>query len=298
MKTEEQTLSDNERIAELLELLAQNQMEKEAGCVKELCSCVDGLEQQLKELTVEMAGMRKQLQKMQETTFSKRIREQMKATAEHLTEQSHYFREQSVAVKQQIVSEAVYIINASKRKGKQALYKVAEFAGIREKLTKMREDVMIAVQDTDQVLAKMDRFGIGMREAGHSIANAFRSVFDKTEVDYTGKEKRISKTEIAKQPWMAKRKLLSGVEKQLAKVLDSVDALVQATGKDKAPDEQSKDADTGHSGEDKECSVISEGGVSCQYGADAFEAYKEKNGMDAMTESFAESGVIVENKSR
>lgn len=86
MKTEEQTLSDNERIAELLELLAQNQMEKEAGCVKELCSCVDGLEQQLKELTVEMAGMRKQLQKMQETSFSKRIREQMKATAEHLTE--------------------------------------------------------------------------------------------------------------------------------------------------------------------------------------------------------------------
>ena len=67
MKTEEQTLSDNERIAELLELLAQNQMEKEAVCVKELCSCVDGLEQQLKELTVEMAGMRKQLQKMQET---------------------------------------------------------------------------------------------------------------------------------------------------------------------------------------------------------------------------------------
>ena len=54
MKTEEQTLSDNERIAELLELLAQNQMEKEAGCVKELCSCVDGLEQQLKELTVEI----------------------------------------------------------------------------------------------------------------------------------------------------------------------------------------------------------------------------------------------------
>ena len=194
---------------------------------------MDGLEQQLKELTVEMAGMRKQLQKMQETTFSKRIREQMKATAEHLTEQSHYFREQSVAVKQQIVSEAVSIINASKRKGKQALYKVAEFAGIREKLTKMREDVMIAVQDTDQVLAKMDRFGIGIREAGHSIANAFRSVFDKTEVDYTGKEKRISKTEIAKQPWMAKRKLLFGVEKKLEKVMGVLDTLEQTVEKGK-----------------------------------------------------------------
>ena len=293
MKTEEQTLSDNERIAELLEMLAQNQMEKEAGCVKELCSCVDGLEQQLKELTVEMAGMRKQLQKMQETTFSKRIREQMKATAEHLTEQSHYFREQSVAVKQQIVSEAVSIINASKRKGKQALYKVAEFAGIREKLTKMREDVMIAVQDTDQVLAKMDRFGIGIREAGHSIANAFRSVFDKTEVDYTGKEKRISKTEIAKQPWMAKRKLLFGVEKKLEKVMGVLVTLEQTVEKGKKKEEQGRDI---YTEEAKKCSVVADAPAS-RYGAEVFEVCKEQNGMK-VEKGVAGEELIEGNRSR
>lgn len=40
-----------------------------------------------------------------------------------------------------------------------------------------------------------------MREAGQKIANTFRSFADKPEVDYSAKEKKFSKTELAKKPF-------------------------------------------------------------------------------------------------
>ena len=40
-----------------------------------------------------------------------------------------------------------------------------------------------------------------MREAGQKVANTFRTFADKEEVDYSEKEKKFSKTEVAKKPW-------------------------------------------------------------------------------------------------
>ena len=50
---------------------------------------------------------------------------------------------------------------------------------------------------------KIDVLGKGLREANQQIANAFRTFADKETVDYSEKEKKFSKTEAIKKPWIA-----------------------------------------------------------------------------------------------
>jgi hypothetical protein len=51
-----------------------------------------------------------------------------------------------------------------------------------------------------------------MREPSQNIANTFRTLADKKEVDYSQKEKKFSKTDIVKIPWIAKKKILEAME--------------------------------------------------------------------------------------
>lgn len=61
----------------------------------------------------------------------------------------------------------------------------------------------------DKSIGKIDAFGIGMREAGQMIANTIRTFADKPEKEYG--EKKLSKTELIKKPFQAKKKLMSSI---------------------------------------------------------------------------------------
>lgn len=120
-----------------------------------------------------------------------------------------------------------------------------------------------APMGTVYTIKKLDAFGSGMREAGQKIANTFRTFADKETVDYSGKEKKFSKTELVKKPFEAKKKLYQSMEQHLDEALDKVKSLA------KEP-ERMKDV--------KIVEPFMLGAVAepeFQYGAEAFEAYQQ-----------------------
>mgnify|MGYP002619309813 FL=1 len=63
------TLTNEEVIRELLELLKQNAMKEQANDVFEICSYVDGLEKKIDSMTEELTNMQNQIKEMQEDTL-------------------------------------------------------------------------------------------------------------------------------------------------------------------------------------------------------------------------------------
>ena len=63
------TLTNEEVIRELLELLKKNAMKEQANDVFEICSYVDGLEKKIDSMTEELTSMQNQVKEMQELYF-------------------------------------------------------------------------------------------------------------------------------------------------------------------------------------------------------------------------------------
>ena len=81
---EGQTISSDNRIVELLELLTNNQMNAQAEQVKQLCGYVGTLEQQLSFMTEEIKNVRQELVSMKEDTVSKHVKESLQKAADTL----------------------------------------------------------------------------------------------------------------------------------------------------------------------------------------------------------------------
>ena len=65
----EKTLTNEEIIRELLDLLKKNTMKEQANDVFEICTYVDGLEKKIVSMTEELTSMQDQIKKMQEDTL-------------------------------------------------------------------------------------------------------------------------------------------------------------------------------------------------------------------------------------
>lgn len=92
---------------------------------------------------------------------------------------------------------------------------------IKEQIFEVKE----GIADTNRTIAKIDSFGKGMREAGHKIANTFRTFADMEEVDYSDKEKKFSKTEVSKKPWQWQKKVYESMVLRLDAAIDKVEDL-------------------------------------------------------------------------
>ncbi len=108
-----------------------------------------------------------------------------------------------------------FAVTEVKAKGKAALYKVSEFLRIKDKLEAVRENVHKSITVTEWIISRFDVWGSGMREAEQKIVNTFRAFADKETVDYSGKEKKFSKTELVKKPWKWQLKVYKGMEIRL-----------------------------------------------------------------------------------
>ena len=136
-------------------------------------------------------------------------------------------------MKVQVKSTAKSIIDEAKVKGREALYRVSEFLGIKNKLLNIRENVRGAIRTADKDIAKTALLGKGLREAGQTAANAFRTFADKPEVDYSNKEQKhlITKTVLA--PMKAVKNMLVSMELHLDASIDKLDNLVMDMQLDK-----------------------------------------------------------------
>lgn len=274
--TENNQLTNDEMVMELLQLLKQNHMQKEANDTFEICAYVDSLEKKLDAMTQELANMQKQINEMKEDTFFNRIRNHMQEAKDRLQEQCDTIRQKLTEIKEGIKNKAQEIVTEVKSKGRAALAKVSEIFHVKESLISAQVSIKKSQEIADRAIGKIDAFGSGMREAGQKIVNTFRTFADKPEVDYSQKERKFTKTELAKMPWVAQKKLLEAMDLRVNHAIDKVEDLerdVKSTRKMDAPNRH-----MGKSYAEQEIAspmeMVAE--PEHQYGADMFEAYMKE----------------------
>ena len=227
------TLTNEEVIRELLELLKKNAMKEQANDVFEICSYVDGLEKKIDSMTEELTNMQNQIREMQEGTLVNNAKKVLSEVQERLNTRCEQIKSQVLEVKEQVKSTAKGIVEEAKEKGRAALYRVSEFLGIKKRFLDIRENVRGAIKTTDKDIAKTALLAKGFREAGQTVANAFRTFADKPEVDYSQKEQKHPITKAVLAPMKAVKKMLVSMELHLDASIDKLDNLAMNVKLDK-----------------------------------------------------------------
>ena len=227
------TLTNEEVIRELLELLKKNAMKEQANDVFEICSYVDGLEKKIDSMKEELTNMQNQIKEMQEDTLVNNAKKALSEAQERLNVRCEQIKSQVSEVKAQVKSTAKSIVEEAMEKGRAALYRVSEFLGIKKRLLDIRENVRGAIKTTDKDIAKTALLAKGFREAGQTAANAFRTFADKPEVDYSQKEQKHPITKAVLAPMKAVKKMLVSMELHLDASIDKLDNLAMNVQLDK-----------------------------------------------------------------
>jgi len=280
------TLTNEEVIRELLELLKKNSMKEQANDVFEICSYVDGLEKKIDSMTEELTNMQNQIKEMQEDTLVNNAKKALAEARERLNTRCEQIKSQVSEVKAQVKSTAKSIVDEAKAKGRAALYRVSEFLGIKKRLLDIRENVRGAIKTTDKDIAKTALLAKGFREAGQTVANAFRTFADKPEVDYSRKEQKHPITKAVLAPMKAVKKILVSMELHLDASIDKLDNLAMNVQLDKEKHmenvkEQEQTEPERAETERVEAEIVYSPMVAepqeYQYNADAFENYLRDN---------------------
>ena len=275
------TLTNEEVIRELLELLKKNAMKEQANDVFEICSYVDGLEKKIDSMTEELTNMQNQIKEMQEDTLINNAKKALSEAQERLNARCEQIKSQVCEVKEQVKSTAKSIVEEAKAKGRTALYRVSEFIGIKKRLLDIRENVRGAIKTTDKDIAKTALLAKGFREAGQTAANAFRTFADKPEVDYLQKEQKHPITKVVLAPMKAAKKMLVTMELHLDASIDKLDNLAMNVQLDKEKHMENAKAQEQTEPERAEAERVEAEVVyspmvaepqEYQYNADAFEA--------------------------
>ena len=290
------TLTNEEVIRELLELLKKNAMKEKANDVFEICSYVDGLEKKIDSMTEELTNMQNQIKEMQEDTLVNNAKKALSEAQERLNTRCEQIKSQVLEVKEQVKSTAKGIVEEAKEKGRAALYRVSEFLGIKKRFLDIRENVRGAIKTTDKDIAKTALLAKGFREAGQTVANAFRTFADKPEVDYSQKEQKHPITKVVLAPMKAVKKILVSMELHLDASIDKLDNLSMNVqfDKEKHMENEKKQEQTEPERAEAErveaeivYSLMVAEPQEYQYNADAFEA----RGVDAVKQEAAHKEV-------
>ena len=227
------TLTNEEVIRELLDLLKKNAMKEQANDVFEICSYVDGLEKKIDSMTEELTNIQNQIKEMHEDTLVNNAKKALSEAQERLNARCEQRKSQVLEVKAQVKSTAKSVVDEGKAKGRTALYRVSEFLGIKKRLLDIRENVRGAIKTTDKDIAKTALLAKGFREAGQTAVNAFRTFADKPEVDYSQKEQKHPITKAVLAPMKAVKKMLVTMELHLDASIDKLDNLAMNVKLDK-----------------------------------------------------------------
>ena len=212
----------------------------------------------------------------------------------------------SIEVKEHVRSTAKGIVEKAKEKGRAALYRVFEFLGIKKRLPDIRENVRDAIKITDKDIAKTALLAKGLREAGQTAANAFRTFADKSEVDYSQKEQKHPITKAVLAPMKAVKKMLVSMELHLDASIDKLDNLAMDVRMDKEKNKDDMKHDELMEADRKEAAperveaeivyapVVAET-HEYQYNADAFEA---RGAADMKVDIGKEVSKVREDKAR
>lgn len=281
------TLTNEEYIIELLEMLTQNQRKEDANLLYEICSHIESMESKLAAVEKELEQVTKQMNMMHGGGTVEKTKETVTAVAGHLQEQSSKVKIQISQIKATILDTAKNIVEGVKQKGKEALYRVAEFAKIKEKMSSLRNKVESNIKDVNGTIDKITEFTSVVRTANQQVKNAARTLADKEEKDYSKQTGNTRMTELLTMPWRVQRGLLAGIDMHAESIIEAVEQLSKHVER-KKDTEKGREEEMEHvTGDVVDAPVVAE---ESAYGLDAFDAYVEKNGTEKLQERIKEGG--------
>ncbi len=281
---EDKPMTGEAVLQEILGTLNGNGMRQEANGVYELCAYVDSMAKKVEDMIDEISALRDYIQKMEEDKLANKLKKSLNEAADRLEKRCEEIKQQLFEVKESIKNKASDIMADFRMRGKEALNRVSEFVGLKEKLTGIRDKVQEGIADTNRILAKIDAFGKGMREATHQMANTFRTFADKEAVEYSKKEQKFSKTELAKKPWKWQKKVYESMVLHLDASIDKVENLSKEVKLNRMKNMQEEEPKAEYGKDVFAVAAVAEPS-ECKYGADAFEAAYPKRKQDKVVEA-------------
>ena len=300
MEQKKVTMTKDQIIIELMELLKQNSREKQASEIYELSAYVESLENKLDAMTSEFMRMSKELSELKMLNASPTIRESLVISMQKANIRIHDMRERITEIKTDMRERANEICVEFKKKGKEAFNKVSEFFGIKEKLETMRDNLREGIKETENTLARIEGFEEGIKAANHQLANSFRVLAGKEAKKNENEVYFKNDSSLMRKPWEWQKKVYQSMVQSLDKSIEKVDALSADVQVQKMMRKWDEIYDKSHDemalGASGDTALVSEKGH--EYGADQFEEYLEKQGKKEVGKKLSETGKVKENELR
>lgn len=229
------TLND-ETINELVEQLKIYNMQREAENVSDIYHTLEQLDNTLNDMAEKISETQKQLRELRRTAF-KEEDYTVYQTANGAVGQARIYNTYQKSVIKDVLKKfkekSAVIVNETKIKGKEALYKVAEFGKFKNRLEVIHEHNKMSEAAVKETLEKIDNFGTSLRGANQQIANAFRIFAGREAVDYEKVEKKFSKTKMAMKPYELKNSILHKLSVVTQKAITGLDNLEKSVEHDR-----------------------------------------------------------------
>ena len=227
---------NDETINELVEQLKIYNMQREAENVSDIYHTLEQLDNTLNDMAEKISETQKQLRELRSTAF-KEEDYTVYQTANGAVGQARIYNTYQKSVIKDVLKKfkekSAVIVNETKIKGKEALYKVAEFGKFKNRLEVIQEHNKIAETAVKETLEKIDNFGTSLRGANQQIANAFRIFAGREAVDYEKVEKKFSKTKMAMKPYELKNSMLHKLSVVTQKAITGLDNLEKSVEHDR-----------------------------------------------------------------
>lgn len=220
----EMTMMQDKDIQELLQVLRLFQKGKEEGEVFELVTYIDGLENKLGQVLEELTTVKKQLVEIREINEKKSLKEVLSDSVEKLEENCRQIKESLIEIKNEVREKAKEVVQSVKEKGISGLNKLAGFLGIRDKLSKMKNDLEQNISHVETAMERIDTAGLQFRKAATDIRNVGRALSGK-EMAETKEKTRFSLADVIKAPWKMKRKLFGGMLSRVESAMEKAEGL-------------------------------------------------------------------------
>ncbi len=279
MEQKKVTMTKDQIIVELMELLKQNSRERQAEELAALSSYVEKLEEKIDGLAYEVFNMNKELSELRIKKGSTYIRNVLADAITGTEKRILQMRNNISQIHSDMREMASGICTEFKKTGKRALNKVTEFLEIRERLENLRGNLDKGMIETDQTLLRIEGFEEGIRSANEQLINSFRILSGRESKDYSSEDYFKWDISLMKKPWVWQKKIYQNmipfIEGAIKK-LDNLSRDVQLSKMMSRWDElyeqvQEKEI----SQNENEMTMVSE--QKYEYGADQFEKYMESN---------------------
>lgn len=227
---------NDETINELVEQLKIYNMHREAKNVSDIYQTLEQLDNTLNDMAEKISETQKQLRELRSTAF-KEEDYTVYQTANGAVGQARIYNTYQKSVIKDVLKKfkekSAVIVNETKIKGKEALYKVAEFGKFKNRLEVIHKHNKMSEAAVKETLEKIDNFGTSLRGANQQIANAFRIFAGREAVDYEKVEKKFSKTKMAMKPYELKNSMLHKLSVVTQKAITGLDNLEKSVEHDR-----------------------------------------------------------------